>query len=77
MHHSDADSQYTSFRGAQHLLDAGIDASIGTVGDAYDNALAESTIGLYKTELIKPRGPWHNEAYSRPVWMIFDVGVSQ
>jgi len=37
-----------------------IDASIGTVGDALDNALAESTIGLYKTELIKPRGPWHN-----------------
>jgi putative transposase len=49
--------QYTSFRFAQHLLDAGIDASIGTVGDAYDNALAESTIGLYKTELIKAAGP--------------------
>ena len=42
VHHSDAGSQYTSFRFAQHLLDAGIDASIGTVGDAYDNALAES-----------------------------------
>ena len=52
--------QYTSFRFTQHLLDAGIDASIGTVGDALDNALAESTIGLYKTELIKPNGPWHN-----------------
>jgi len=61
VHHSDAGSQYTSFRFTQHLLDAGIDASIGTVGDAYDNALAESTIGLYKTELIKPRGPWHNK----------------
>ena len=60
VHHSDAGSQYTSFRFTQHLLDAGIDASIGTVGDALDNALAESTIGLYKTELIKPRGPWHN-----------------
>src|SRR4249919_1543842 len=59
VHHSDAGSQYTSFRFTQHLLDAGIDASIGTVGDALDNALAESTIGLYKTELIKPRGPWH------------------
>jgi putative transposase len=57
---SDAGSQYTSFRFTQHLLDAGIDASIGTVGDVLDNALAESTIGLYKTELIKPRGPWHN-----------------
>ena len=59
-------------RPAQHLLDrprageeawqvdSGVDASIGTVGDALDNALAESLIGLYKTELIKPRGPWHN-----------------
>jgi len=60
VHHSDAGSQYTSFRFTQHLLDADIDASIGTVGDALDNALAESTIGLYKTELIKPQGPWHN-----------------
>ena len=60
VHHSDAGSQYTSFRFTRHLLDAGIDASIGTVGDALDNALAESTIGLYKTELIKPQGPWHN-----------------
>lgn len=61
IHHSDAGSQYTSFRFTQHLIDADIDASIGTVGDAYDNALAESTIGLYKTELIKPQGPWHNK----------------
>lgn len=60
VHHSDAGSQYTSFRFTQHLIDSGIDASIGTVGDAYDNALAETTIGLYKTELIKRRGPWHN-----------------
>jgi putative transposase len=60
IHHSDTGSQYTSFRFTQHLIDSGIDASIGTVGDAYDNALAESIIGLYKTELIKPRGPWHN-----------------
>jgi transposase InsO family protein len=52
--------QYTSFRFTQHLVDTGIDASIGTVGDALDNVLAESTIGLYKTELIKPNGPWHN-----------------
>jgi putative transposase len=59
IHHSDAGSQYTSFRFTQHLVDAGIDASIGTVGDALDNALAESTIGLYKTELVKPNGPWH------------------
>jgi putative transposase len=53
-------AQYTSFRFTTHLVDAGIDASIGTVGDALDNALMESAIGLYKTELIKPRGPWKN-----------------
>jgi putative transposase len=57
IHHSDAGSQ-PGF--TQHLIDSDIDASIGTVGDAYDNALAESTIGLYKTELIKPQGPWHD-----------------
>jgi len=54
---------YTSFAFTAHLLEAGIDVSIGTVGDAYDNALMESTIGLYKTELIKPRGSWHEAAY--------------
>lgn len=58
IHHSDAGSQYTSFKLAEHLETAGIAASIGSVGDAYDNALMESTIGLYKTELIKPRRPW-------------------
>jgi putative transposase len=58
IHHSDAGSQYTSFRLAEHLDAVGIAASIGSVGDAYDNALMESTIGLYKTELIKPGRPW-------------------
>ncbi|MGW7528494.1 IS3 family transposase [Streptomyces sp. NPDC054783] len=58
VHHSDAGSQYTSFAFTAHLLEAGIDASIGTVGDALDNALMESQIGLCKTELIKPRRPW-------------------
>jgi putative transposase len=58
VHHSDAGSQYTSFAFTAHLIEAGIDASIGTVGDALDNALMESTIGLYKTELIKKNGPW-------------------
>ncbi|MFC7585690.1 IS3 family transposase [Nonomuraea antimicrobica] len=62
IHHPDAGSQYTSFRFTTHLLAAGIDASIGTVGDALDNALMESQIGLYKTELIKPRGPWRSLA---------------
>jgi putative transposase len=62
IHHSDAGSQYTSFRFTAHLLAAGIDASVGTVGDALDNALVESTIGLYKTELINRRGPWRSLA---------------
>jgi putative transposase len=62
VHHSDAGSQYTSFMFTTHLLEAGIDASIGSVGDAYDNALMESMIGLYKTELIKPCGPWRSLA---------------
>ncbi|MFJ8856780.1 IS3 family transposase [Streptomyces sp. NPDC102437] len=58
IHHSDAGSQYTSFALAEHLDRAGMAASIGSVGDAYDNALMESTIGLFKTELIKPGRPW-------------------
>jgi putative transposase len=56
--HSDAGSQYTSIAYTERLAALGIQASIGTVGDAYDNAMAESTIGLYKTELIRRRGPW-------------------
>jgi putative transposase len=58
VHHSDAGAQYTSFAFTTHLLAAGLEASIGSVGDALDNALMESTIGLYKTELINRRGPW-------------------
>ncbi|MFK0192814.1 IS3 family transposase [Kitasatospora sp. NPDC090308] len=58
IHHSDAGSQYTSFTLAEHLDAAGIAASIGSVGDAYDNALMEPAIGLYKTEVIKPQRPW-------------------
>jgi putative transposase len=57
VHHSDA-GQYTSIAFTERLATAGVDPSVGSVGDAYDNALAETTIGLYKTELIKPRGPW-------------------
>ena len=60
VHHTDAGSQYTSFAFTQRLLDAGVDASVGSVGDAYDNALAESQIGAYKTELIRPEGPWRD-----------------
>ncbi|MFJ2591317.1 DDE-type integrase/transposase/recombinase [Streptomyces sp. NPDC087538] len=58
IHHSDAGSQYTSFRLAVHLDAVGIAASIDSVGDAYDNALMESAIGLFETELIKPGWPW-------------------
>ncbi len=58
VHHTDAGSQYTSIAFTERLAAAGVSPSVGTVGDAYDNALAESVIGLYKTELIKPRGPW-------------------
>ncbi len=48
----------TSIAFTERLAAAGVSPSVGTVGDAYDNALAESVIGLFKTELIKPRGPW-------------------
>jgi putative transposase len=58
IHHHDRGSQYTSIAFTERLLDAGIDASIGATGSSYDNALAETINGLYKTELIKPQGPW-------------------
>jgi putative transposase len=60
IHHSDAGSQYTSIVYSNRLADAGAVASIGTVGDSFDNALAESTIGLYKAECIHFDGPWRN-----------------
>ena len=60
VHHSDRGSQYLSIRYTDRLAEAGIDASVGSVGNSYDNALAESIIGLYKTEVIWPRGPWKN-----------------
>ena len=56
--HTDRGSQYVAIRYTERLAEAGIAASVGTVGDSYDNALAETINGLYKTELIKPRGPW-------------------
>jgi transposase InsO family protein len=60
VHHSDRGTQYLSIRYTERLAEAGIEASVGSVGDSYDNALAESIIGLYKTEVIWPRGPWKN-----------------
>jgi putative transposase len=56
--HSDAGSQYTSMRYTTRLAEIGAAPSVGSVGDSYDNSLAESTIGLYKTELIRRHGPW-------------------
>ena len=58
VHHSDAGSQYLSIRYTNRLTEAGIEPSVGSVGDSYDNALAESVIGIYKTELIHKRAPW-------------------
>ena len=60
VHHSDHGSQYLSIRYTERLAEAGIDASVGSVGDSYDNALAETINGLYKTEVIRKRGPWRN-----------------
>ncbi len=63
VHHSDRGMQYLSIRYTERLADAGIEPSVGSVGDSYDNALAESVIGLFKTEVIRRRGPWrHLEA---------------
>jgi putative transposase len=59
IHHSDAGSQYVSIRYAERLAGAGAVASIGSVGDSYDNAQIESLIGLYKLECVHPDGPWH------------------
>jgi transposase InsO family protein len=58
VHHSDRGVQYLSIRYTERLAEAGIESSVGSVGDSYDNALAESVIGLFKTEVIRRRGPW-------------------
>ena len=57
VHHGDRGSQYLSIRYTDRLAEAGIEQSVGSAGSSYDNALAESIIGLYKTEVIRPRGP--------------------
>jgi putative transposase len=58
VHHSDRGSQYLSIRYSERLAAAGVEPSVGRRGDSYDNALAETIIGLYKTEVIHHRGPW-------------------
>jgi putative transposase len=60
VHHSDRGVQYLSIRYTERLEEAGIETSVGSRGDSYDNALAESVIGLYKTEVIRHEGPWKN-----------------
>ena len=60
VHHSDRGGQYLSFRYSDRLAEAGIQPSVGSVGDSYDNALAETINGLYKTEVIHRRGPWRS-----------------
>jgi len=58
VHHSDRGSQYLSIRYTERLAEAGAVTSVGSRGDSFDNALAETIIGLYKTELVRRRGPW-------------------
>ena len=60
IHHSDRGSQYLSIKYSERLAEAGIAPSVGSVGDSYDNALAETVIGLFKTEVIRRRGPWRS-----------------
>jgi transposase InsO family protein len=67
VHHSDRGTQYLSMRYTDRLADAGIAPSVGSQGDAFDNALAESVIGLFKTEVIRRKGPWRSLAKSRRV----------
>lgn len=57
IHHSDRGSQYVSIKYTERLVDAGLEPSVGSVGDSYDNALAETMIGLFKTEVINRLGP--------------------
>jgi len=60
IHHSDRGVQYLSIRYAERLAESGVESSVGSVGDSYDNALAETINGLYKTEVIRQQGPWRN-----------------
>jgi putative transposase len=60
IHHSDRGGQYLAIRYTERLAEAGIEPSVGSVGDSYDNALAETVIGLFKTEVIRRRGPWRS-----------------
>jgi transposase InsO family protein len=72
VHHSDRGAQYVAIKYADRLAQAAIEPSVGRTGDAHDNALAETINGLYKTELIRPRGPWRSLAaveYATMEWV--------
>ena len=72
IHHSDRGCQYLFIRYTERLAEAGIESSVGSVGDSYDNALAETIIGLYKTEVIYERGPWRSHdavEYATLAWV--------
>jgi transposase InsO family protein len=72
IHHSDRGCQYLSIRYTERLKEAGVEPSVGSVGDSYDNALAESVIGLFKSEVIHHRGPWRqldNVEYATLDWV--------
>ncbi|MGY4158086.1 hypothetical protein ACVINW_003928 [Bradyrhizobium sp. USDA 4461] len=60
VHHCDRGSQYASIKYTERLAEAGVEPSVGSVGDSYDNALAETINGLYKAEVIHRRGPWRS-----------------
>jgi len=60
IHHSDRSSQYLSIKYTERLAEESVFPSVGSVGSSYDNALAETIIGLFKTEVIRKRGPWKN-----------------
>src|SRR4051812_22825328 len=60
VHHSDRGSQYVSIKYTERLAEAGVEPSVGSIGDSYDNALAETINGLYKAEVIHRRGPWRS-----------------
>ena len=72
VHHSDRGSQYLSIRYTERLAEAGFEPSVGSKGDSYDNAMAESVIGLFKTEVINHQGPWRtfeSVEYATLVWV--------
>ena len=60
VHHSDRGVQYVSIKYTERLTEAGVEPSVGSVGDSFDNALAETINGLYKTEAIRRYGPWRS-----------------